>query len=754
MLRLGLTLGLFGGDDDVASLPDAASDITWTSRTIAEDADLGDNVGSTLSATGGEGVTFTIPDAASLFIVDGTQVKLAGVLDYETATSHNVTVRATSTGGNYYEELFAVTVTDVSEDVPGNPPPPDPDPVVDDENNFDIVPYAVEVSGSVKFAGKKKNNGLSAKFMHDFSGEIGAFAANSEYIFSFTADFSQMANDGHQTSVGLMLKTGNDFYSIGVKGDGGATNLDAYQVSDGTNKWNQTTGYTITNEGDVAHGTQWADIWVKVITSEDGTTLTLQTGTDIDTWDDDIVDVDLGPFTDVTDVDKWGIGGIFDSDDAGAYSIDVIYWAIEEVAVNDPHWDNVAFLWEAEGTNGAQSGFSDATGKIMSSSGTGAISNTRSRFGSTSFSVGTGGGGPTQWSPDFNFGGTNTTPWTIEFSAYQTVRQTWEIMTLWAGSGSTNNSWWVRLQSDGQIRLLASSDGSTSFSMDQTTTGVGIADAAWADICIEKNSSGKIRIYKDGIMKWSATPANSAFFAAVSQLMTFGINGNPNGWIDHIRITKNVARYDSDSGYTFVESAFPVNARIGDTWNPADKASTVALSGHNLTARATSAAGAYSMVRSNIGKNAGKHYFELTVTGTVATNMIMGIANASATLTSYVGLNNHSIGLSGDGNIVLNSSVVGTATNPASGDIVSVAVDRDNHKIWFRVNGGNWNNAAIGSQDPASNIGGQAISAVVGTIYPAWNGYSGSAPDICVANFGNSAFAYAVPSGFNAGWLS
>lgn len=330
MLSLSLGLGLSSRGGAGNSAP---TDIAWAgSHTVAEDAELGTVVGGALTAVDPEmgAVIFSIPDASSLFAISGSNVVVAGVLDYETATSHDVTIRVTDDHGNSYDEVFAITVTDVAEDVPEDPPP-DGDPIVDDEDHFDIVPYTVEVSGAVKFAGKKKNNGLSAKFMHDFSAEIGAFAANQEYIFSFTADFSQMEDQGSQTAVGLMLKSGNDFYSIGVMGDGGATNLKAYTV-DGTDKWNQTTGYAIADQGAVAHGTQWGPIWIKVITSSDGTTISLQTGTDIDTWSDDITEVALGPFTDVTGVTQWGIGGIFDSDDAGAYSIAVTYWAIEAAA--------------------------------------------------------------------------------------------------------------------------------------------------------------------------------------------------------------------------------------------------------------------------------------------------------------------------------------------------------------------------------------------------------------------------------------
>ena len=89
--------------------------------------------------------------------------------------------------------------------------------------------------------------------------------------------------------------------------------------------------------------------------------------------------------------------------------------------------------------------------------------------------------------------------------------------------------------------------------------------------------------------------------------------------------------------------------------------------------------------------------------------------------------------------------------NPASGNTVSVAVDLDNKRIWYRVNGGSWNND--GSADPVTNTNGKdrtAVTASGNTAKPAWCDFSTS--EACVVNFGSSALAYAVPSGFTAGW--
>jgi hypothetical protein len=86
------------------------------------------------------------------------------------------------------------------------------------------------------------------------------------------------------------------------------------------------------------------------------------------------------------------------------------------------------------------------------------------------------------------------------------------------------------------------------------------------------------------------------------------------------------------------------------------------------------------------------------------------------------------------------------------GGTIRMALDIDAQKVWFSVNGGDWN--ASPTDDPATNTGGFDFSGYItaGTLMgPA--AYKAT-PDLkAKANFGSWAFLYDVPAGF-AGWPS
>jgi hypothetical protein len=175
------------------------------------------------------------------------------------------------------------------------------------------------------------------------------------------------------------------------------------------------------------------------------------------------------------------------------------------------------------------------------------------------------------------------------------------------------------------------------------------------------------------------------------------------------------------------------------TWNPADKDASVSLSGGDLTAAWSLSS--QKAVRATQGKSSGKHYWEITYNG--ATNIYCGVGTAAAALSAYIGSEAASYGYFEDvPRLYNNGGYTSYGLSLSNGDVLMIALDMDNGKIWFGKNG-TW----FASGDPEAGTN-PAATGLSGAFYPMASGLTGSN---LTANFGASAFAYSVPSGFGAG---
>ena len=106
----------------VSAVNDAPTDLSLSANTVAENASNGTVVGivtgtdpdtgdtQTYSLTNTAGGRFAINSSTGeITVADGT------LLDYESATSHSVTVRVTDAGGLTYDETFTINLTNVNE---------------------------------------------------------------------------------------------------------------------------------------------------------------------------------------------------------------------------------------------------------------------------------------------------------------------------------------------------------------------------------------------------------------------------------------------------------------------------------------------------------------------------------------------------------------------------------------------------------------------------------------------------------------
>jgi hypothetical protein len=126
-------------------------------------------------------------------------------------------------------------------------------------------------------------------------------------------------------------------------------------------------------------------------------------------------------------------------------------------------------------------------------------------------------------------------------------------------------------------------------------------------------------------------------------------------------------------------------------------------------------------------------------------NIAVGVSSGAASLGSFGLVHNGT--LYNDG--VSSGLAFGTIAN---GTVVCIAVDTDARLVWFRLGAaGNWNTVA--SNNPATGVGGVSLSIGRGIpIYPSV--VLVSSGDQITANFGDTAFVGAVPSGYTSGFTA
>ena len=411
----------------------------------------------------------------------------------------------------------------------------------------------------------------------------------------------------------------------------------------------------------------------------------------------------------------------------------------------DPYFGNVVLLMGYEGANGATSGpgmtdESPAAHGAASSVTLTTIDTSQFKFGASSLHP-SNAAGDIQFpnSTDWRLSTANSDQFTIEcwFRLSTSLSSDGQLVG-WGQFLGTPHSWSFRLKTTGEMEFMLSTDG-TSFAVDIITSGAAITTGVWYFATVDKDATGKIRIYRNGVMVGSSTPANSVMFTTsvvLSILAPPGDNGFV-GWLDELRITKGVARYASDNP-------------TGSTWNPSDKSASITLSGGNLVA--TSSGSSDSAVRGNVGHTSGKWYVEFQNSGTWSggTNIGLGIASSSAVLSSVGNTKLQAfICIAYNGEIWFNGvDTTKTLLQYTASSLIGMAIDLDNKTAWIRQGTNNWNGDA--AANPVTNTGGVDISSV-------FNGSVSAYPLMCsnvnntinTTNFGGSTpFTNGPPTGF------
>ncbi len=170
---------------------------------------------------------------------------------------------------------------------------------------------------------------------------------------------------------------------------------------------------------------------------------------------------------------------------------------------------------------------------------------------------------------------------------------------------------------------------------------------------------------------------------------------------------------------------------------------TISNEGYNCT----SVTGAWRSARANAGVSSGKYYWEVTVLLRAGTGLAVGVSadDNATTIAGFLGSTANAWAMHGFNGDALNNSVASSyGTSFTTGDVISIALDMDDGKVWFGKNG-TWP-----TTDPTTGTG-FAYDTLTGTVHPAISSeQSGTAFS---SNHGQGSFSYPVPTGFLPGIL-
>ena len=243
--------------------------------------------------------------------------------------------------------------------------------------------------------------------------------------------------------------------------------------------------------------------------------------------------------------------------------------------------------------------------------------------------------------------------------------------------------------------------------------------------------------------------------------LTFGTNGFYLDFEDSSALGNDAAGSNnfSVSNLTSIDQSTDTCTNNGNTFQPLDlQASTQTLAEGNLKVT-TDSGGDWEVMASTIGVTSGKFYFEAKLI-TLGSNAIIGVidindARLNTTSSYYIGQSTPGCGYQNNGARPDTGASFGNSYT--ANDIIGVAIDMDNLKVYFSKNGTFQN-----SGDPTSGATGTgAQDLTANTTYCfAVSGYSST---VWEANFGSPSFSissgnadgngygnfeYAVPSGY------
>jgi hypothetical protein len=227
---------------------------------------------------------------------------------------------------------------------------------------------------------------------------------------------------------------------------------------------------------------------------------------------------------------------------------------------SDPSFASVVLLCGFDGADGATASVDESSfGRTLTFVGDAQLDTAQFKFGVSSLLCdGADDRVSAADSADFEF---DAGPFTVECHVrFASLPAATGPLVCKQSSSTQSPIWGIYRTSTGNLTFRIGTTTSGGSPVD-ATVAASLSTATWYHIAADRDADGDMRLYLDGVMIASANSASAIPATSGSLFLGFasfgGFSRHFDGWLDEVRVTKGVARYASDSGFTPPTAAYP-----------------------------------------------------------------------------------------------------------------------------------------------------------------------------------------------------